>query len=148
MNESHVELLELPCLSSLYNLVYSRKGYSEVVLRQDTETFLRVIENAVRHFGGVPRLLNFDNLKASVIKADWYDPAMNPKLADFCRYYGMTPMPCRSYTPQHKGKMERGVGLSRDSASSSVVATVDLRNLPSLPYSRPDSDRMELSLVR
>lgn len=97
-------------------LGHSRKGYSEVVLRQDTETFLRVIENAVRHFGGVPRLLNFDNLKAAVIKADWYDPAMNPKLADFCRHYGMTPMPCRSYTPQHKGKVERGVGYAKNNA--------------------------------
>jgi transposase len=97
-------------------LSYSRKGYSEVVLRQDTETFLRVIENAVRHFGGVPRLLNFDNLKAAVIKADWYDPAMNPKLADFCRHYGMTPMPCRSYTPEHKGKVERGVDYAKNNA--------------------------------
>ena len=97
-------------------LSYSRKGYSEAVLRQDTETFLRVLENAVRHFGGVPRLLNFDNLKAAVVKADWYDPAMNPKLADFCRHYGMTPMPCRSYTPQHKGKVERGVGYAKNNA--------------------------------
>ena len=97
-------------------LSHSRKGYSEVVLRQDTETFLRVIENSVRHFGGVPRLLNFDNLKAAVIKADWYDPAMNPKLADFCRHYGMTPMPCRSYTPQHKGKVERGVAYAKNNA--------------------------------
>ena len=97
-------------------LSHSRKGYSEVVLRQDTETFIRVLENAVRHFGGVPRLLNFDNLKAAVIKADWYDPALNPKLADFCRHYGMTPMPCRSYTPQHKGKVERGVGYAKNNA--------------------------------
>ena len=97
-------------------LGHSRKGYSEVVLRQDTETFLRVIENAVRYFGGVPRLLNFDNLKAAVIKADWYDPAMNPKLSDFCRHYGMTPMPCRSYTPQHKGKVERGVAYAKSNA--------------------------------
>ncbi len=97
-------------------LGHSRKGYSEAVLRQDTETFLRVIENAVRHFGGVPRLLNFDNLKAAVIKADWYDPEMNPKLVDFCRYYGMTPMPCRAYTPQHKGKVERGVAYTKNNA--------------------------------
>lgn len=97
-------------------LGFSRKGYSEVVLRQDTETFLRVIENAVRYFGGVPRLLNFDNLKAAVIKADWYDPTMNPKLADFCRHYGMTPMPCRAHTPQHKGKVERGVGYAKNNA--------------------------------
>jgi transposase len=97
-------------------LSYSRKGYSEVVLRQDTETFIRVIENALRHFGGVPRLLNLDNLKAAVIKADWYDPVINPKLADFCRHYGMTPMPCRSHTPQHKGKVERGVGYAKSNA--------------------------------
>ena len=97
-------------------LSYSRKGYSEVVLRQDTETFLRVLENAARYFGGVPQLLNFDNLKAAVVKADWYDPAMNPKLADFCRHYGMTPMSCRSYTPQHKGKVERGVGYAKGNA--------------------------------
>ena len=97
-------------------LSHSRKGYSEAVLRQDTETFLRVVENAVRHFGGVPRLLNLDNLKAAVIKADWYDPAMNPKLADFCRHYGMTPMPCRPHTPQHKGKVERGVGYAKGNA--------------------------------
>lgn len=97
-------------------LSHSRKGYSEAVLRQDTETFIRVIENAVRHFGGVPRLLNFDNLKAAVVKADWYDPAMNPKLADFCRHYGMTPMPCRPYTPEHKGKVERGVGYAKNNA--------------------------------
>ncbi|MBJ7327751.1 MAG: IS21 family transposase [Chthoniobacterales bacterium] len=97
-------------------LSHSRKGYSEVVLRQDTATFLRVIENAVRYFGGVPRLLNFDNLKAAVIKADWYDPTMNPQLADFCRHYGMTPMPCRAYTPQHKGKVERGVAYAKNNA--------------------------------
>lgn len=97
-------------------LSHSRKGYSEVVVRQDAETFLRVIENAVRSFGGVPRLLNFDNLKAAVLKADWYDPIVNPKLADFCRHYGMTPMPCRAYTPQHKGKVERGVGYAKNNA--------------------------------
>ena len=97
-------------------LSYSRKGYTEVVLRQDTETFIRVLENAVRYFGGVPRLLNLDNLKAAVIKADWYDPAINPKLADFCRHYGMTPMPCRPYSPQHKGKVERGVGYAKNNA--------------------------------
>ena len=33
-------------------LSYSRKGYCEAVLRQDTETFIRALENAFRHFGG------------------------------------------------------------------------------------------------
>jgi len=94
----------------------SRKGYSEAVVRQDTETFLRALENAVRFFGGVPLMLNLDNLKAAVLKADWFDPEMNPKLADFCRHYGMHVVPCRPWTPQHKGKVERGVGYVRNNA--------------------------------
>ena len=61
-------------------LSHSRKGYSEAVLKQDTETFLRVLENAIRSFGGAPLILNVDNLKAAVTKADWYDPEINPKL--------------------------------------------------------------------
>jgi hypothetical protein len=76
-------------------LSYSRKGYSEAVTRQDTETFLRCLENGLRSFGGSPLLVNLDNMKAAVLKADWFDPEINPKLADFCRHYGMHVMPCR-----------------------------------------------------
>jgi transposase len=94
----------------------SRKGYSEAVFRQDTESFLRALENGLRHFGGSTHLLNLDNLKAGVLKADWTDPEFNPKFAAFCRHYGMTPMPCRPYHPQHKGKVERSVSFVRGSA--------------------------------
>jgi hypothetical protein len=34
-------------------LSHSRKGYTEAVLRQNTETFLRCLENAFHHLGGV-----------------------------------------------------------------------------------------------
>jgi hypothetical protein len=97
-------------------LSYSRKGYSEAVLRQDTETFLRGVENALRAFGGVPLLLNLDNLKAAVLQADWFDPEINPKLADFCRHYGLSVLPCRPRMPEHKGKVERGVGYVKSNA--------------------------------
>jgi Integrase core domain len=70
-------------------LSYSRKGYSEAVTRQDTETFLRCLENGLLNLGGSTLLLNLDNMKAAVLKADWFDPEINPKLADFCRHYGM-----------------------------------------------------------
>jgi len=94
----------------------SRKGYSEGVFRQDTESFLRALENGLRYFGGTTLLLNLDNLKAGVLKADWTDPEFNPKFAAFCRHYGMTAMPCRAYHPQHKGKVERSVAFLRGSA--------------------------------
>ena len=87
----------------------SRKGYSEVVWRQDTETFIRTLENAFRHFGGVTATVVIDNLKAGVIQADWYDPQLNPKLEEFARHYGTVILPCKPGMPRHKGKVEAGV---------------------------------------
>jgi transposase len=46
-------------------LSYSRKASSEAVSRQDTETFLRCLENGLRAFGGVPLLLKLAQLKSS-----------------------------------------------------------------------------------
>jgi transposase len=92
----------------------SRKAYSEVVPRQTTEAFIRCLENAFVFFGGVPRTLVVDNLKAAVIKADWYDPELNPKIQAFAAHYGTVVLPTRSYTPRHKGKVERGVGYAQD----------------------------------
>jgi transposase len=83
-------------------LSYSRKAYSEAVIRQDTETFLRCLENGLRSLGGSPLILNLDNMKTAVLKADWFDPEINPKLADFCRHYSMHVVPCRPAMPQHK----------------------------------------------
>jgi len=57
-------------------LSFSRKSYSEVVWRQDTESFLRCLENAFRRFGGVPKTIIPDNLKAAVLQADWFDPGL------------------------------------------------------------------------
>jgi len=90
-------------------LSHSRKGYSEVVARQSTEDFIRALENAFHHFGGAPRTLVPDNLKAAVIKADWFDPELNPKIQAFCQHYGTALLPTRPRMPRHKGKCEAGV---------------------------------------
>ncbi len=94
----------------------SRKAYSEVTPRQTTEQFIRCIENAFIHFGGVPRTLVIDNLKAAVTHADWYDPDLNPKIQEFARHYGTVILPTRPRTPRHKGKIERGVGYAQGNA--------------------------------
>ena len=91
-------------------LSYSRKGYSEAVLHQNTESFIRCLENGFRHFGGVPQTVNLDNLKAAVLKSDWAEPELNPKLAQFARHYGTVILPCIPRRPQHKGKIENGIG--------------------------------------
>jgi transposase len=74
-------------------LSHSRKGYSEVVWQQTTESFIRCLENAFRYFGGVPRTLVIDNLRAAVTQTDWYDPELNAKVAEFCRHYGTVMLP-------------------------------------------------------
>ena len=97
-------------------LSFSRKGYTEAVWRQNTETFIRCLENGFRAFGGVPKTLNLDNLKAAVSRADWHDPQFNPKLESFCRHYRTALIPCRPYHPEHKGKTERGIGYVKSNA--------------------------------
>jgi transposase len=97
-------------------LSHSRKGYSEVVWRQDTETFIRCCENAFRHFGGVTRTTIVDNLKAGVLEADWFDPTLNPKMADFARHYGTVVLPTQPARPEHKGKIEAGVKFAQNNA--------------------------------
>ena len=97
-------------------LSHSRRGYSEAVFTQSTADFIQCLENAFEHFGGVPRTLVIDNLKAGVLKADWFDPELNPKLEEFCRHYGTTVLPTKPRTPRHKGKVERGVAYVQDNA--------------------------------
>ncbi len=98
------------------SLSYSRKSYSECVLRQTAEVFIRCLENAFRAFGGVPHTVTPDNLKAAVTKADWFDPDLNPKIESFARYYGTVIMPTRPNTPQDKGKIESGIKYVKNNA--------------------------------
>src|SRR5947207_6578946 len=102
-------------------LSYSRKAYSEVVYRQTTDEFLRCLENAFAHFGGVPRILVPDNLKAAVLQPDWFDPEINPKLRAFAAHYGLAILPTRPATPRHKGKVEKGVGYVQDNGLKGLV---------------------------
>ncbi|MEM7260669.1 MAG: hypothetical protein AAF488_01670 [Planctomycetota bacterium] len=43
-----------------------------------------------------------------MLKADWYDPQLNPKLESFARHYGFAILPTKPYPPRHKGKVEQG----------------------------------------
>ena len=95
---------------------HSRKAYSEVVYRQTTENFIRALENAFWYFGGIPRTLVIDNLRAAVKKADWYEPELNPKMESFCEHYGVVILPAKPYMPRHKGKVESGVKYAQDNA--------------------------------
>jgi transposase len=110
-------------------LSYSRKAYSEAVWRQTSEAFIACLENAFRHFGGVPKRLVIDNLKAAVARGDWYDPEVHPKLQSFARHYGTVFLPTKPYTPRHKGKIESGVKyVKRNALKGRVFASLAEEN--------------------
>jgi transposase len=86
-------------------LSHSRKGYTEAFWRQTTENFIRGIENAFRHWGGVVPILVIDNLRAAVKKVDWFEPELNPKVISFCEHYGTVILPTKPAMPRHKEKV-------------------------------------------
>jgi len=97
-------------------LSHSRKAYSEATFTQTAEDFIRCLENAFAHFGGVPQTLVVDNLKAAVAHPDWFDPELNPKLQSFAQHYNTVILPTKPYTPRHKGKVESGVKYVKNNA--------------------------------
>jgi transposase len=104
-------------------LSHSREAYSEAVYRQTTEEFIRCLENAWHYFGGVPKVLILDNLKAAVRHPDWFDPELNPKLRAFANHYGLAILPTRPATPRHKGKIEKSVGYVKSNALKGHIST-------------------------
>lgn len=110
-------------------LSYSRRAYSEAVRRQTSEAFVGALENAFQHFGGAPRRLVIDNLKAAVQRGDWYDPEVHPKLQSFAVHYGTAFLPTKPYTPRHKGKVESGVKyVKRNALAGRVFSSLEEQN--------------------
>ena len=70
------------------------------------------IENQTRalaYFGGVPKAIVCDNLKAGVAKALWFEPTLNQTFAAVAEHYDTTILPTRSRKPRDKGKVEGAV---------------------------------------
>jgi len=89
-------------------LSWSRHQYAEFVFDQKVETWLRLHRNGLAFFGGTPRRMVTDNLKAAVIKAVWDDPEVQQSYRECAEHYGFLIAPCRPRTPEHKGKVEQG----------------------------------------
>jgi transposase len=64
---------------------------------------------ALAYFGGVPKAIVCDNLKAAVAKALWFEPTLNQTFAAMAEHYDTTILPTRSRKPRDKGKVEGAV---------------------------------------
>ena len=97
-----------PAQVFVMTLSHSRHQYVELVFDQKVETWLRLHRNAFEFFGGVPKRIVLDNLKAGIVKTSLYDPVVQRSYVGLAEHYGFLIAPCRPRTPRHKGKVERG----------------------------------------
>jgi transposase len=89
----------------------SQLTYVEATLHQKKQDFINACVNALHFFGGVPRAIVPDNLKAAVTKAHRYEPDINPEYIDFARHYDTTILPARPYKPRDKALVEGAVRI-------------------------------------
>ena len=92
-------------------LAASQYTYVEAIPNQTAGSFLAALENAFHFFGGVPRAVVPDNLKAAVTKADRYEPVLNQTLEELAQHYGTVILPTRPYKPKDKALVEGAVKI-------------------------------------
>ena len=92
-------------------LPYSDYSFCMAVRTQTTDDFLYALSCCLEHFGGIPKIVVPDNLKAAVIKADRYEPELNRVMEDFANHYGFVVCPTRSRHPKDKAKVEGQVRI-------------------------------------
>jgi Integrase core domain len=89
-------------------LAYSRHQYVEFVHDQALPTWITLHRHAFAFFGGIPRRIVLDNLKAGIARACFDDPQIQATYRECAEHYGFLIAPCAPRTPEHKGKVEQG----------------------------------------
>ena len=97
-------------------LCYSRLVYIEFTLSQRKAEFYRGLANALTFFGGSPRSLIFDNLKAAVLNGAGRHACFHPEFLALCGYFCMQPVACAARDPESKGVVEGGVRYVKQNA--------------------------------
>ncbi len=90
-------------------LCFSRFGYIEFSLSQKKADFYRALVHALNFYGGSPRKIIFDNLKAAVINGSGRHACLHPEFLALCGHYCMEPIACARRDPESKGISEASV---------------------------------------
>ena len=89
----------------------SNYTYAEATWTQSLPDWIGSHSRAFAFFGGVPKLVVPDNLKAGVKKPSFYEPEINPTYLDLVNHYGTVVIPARVRRPKDKAKVETGVQI-------------------------------------
>jgi transposase len=92
-------------------LPFSNYTFVMAVPSQRSDDFLYALTCCLNHLEGSPKILVTDNLKASVIKTDRYEPVLNKIMEDFANHYGFVVIPARTYKPKDKSAVENEVKI-------------------------------------
>lgn len=95
-------------------LSWSRRIYLEFFLNAQMSNFLRGHEGAFNAFGGVSRVLLYDNLKSAVLERKGDAIRFHPTLLEFAAHYHYEPRPVAVCRGNEKGRVERGIRYIRD----------------------------------
>jgi transposase len=97
-------------------LCYSRLTFIEFALSQRKEEFYRCLVHALEFFGGSPRAVIFDNLKAAVLNGSGRASCFHPESLALCGYFYLQPIACERRDPESKGITEDGVRYVKHNA--------------------------------
>jgi transposase len=85
--------------------------YAEPFLDMSLQAWIEGHINAFEYFGGAPRLIIPDNLKAAVTRVNRYESILNKTYAEMAKYYGTAALPTRVRSPRDKGPVENAVKI-------------------------------------
>jgi transposase len=87
----------------------SNYTYAEATWTQGLPDWIGAHVRTLAFIGGVPGQIVPDNLRAAVLRANWYEPGINPTYRDLAAHYGTAILPTRVRRPRDKAKVEAGV---------------------------------------
>jgi transposase len=96
-------------------LSYSRRIFLRFFLGQRLANFLRGHVAAFAAFGGLPRVLIYDNLKSAVLDRRGDAILFNPQFVEFAKHYRFEIRPAAVARGNEKGRVERAIRYARTS---------------------------------
>ena len=98
----------------ILTLGYSRLSCVIPVFKQDLPTVIDCFERALAFFGGCPRRIVIDGMKACIDQSDPYTPRFNRGFLEYATYRGFLPDPARPVHPKDKPVVENTVRYVRE----------------------------------
>lgn len=95
-------------------LSWSRQIFLRFYLSAAMPSFLRGHVDAFGFFGGVPRVLLYDNLKSAVLERSGQAIRFHPTMLELSAHYRYEPRPVAIARGNEKGRVERAIRYVRD----------------------------------